>query len=99
MTQLAGEMQKAQATGCVLTYGLGRSQIAAVRYYTHVDTALLRHNPTAPCNWALVDADRWAGDHNIKLRQGWDEVSRITRLSGRKEVLILLKRTDSAAAQ
>ena len=99
MTQLAGEMQKAQATGCVLTYGLGRSQIAAVRYYTHVDTALLRHNPTAPCNWALVDADRWAGDHNIKLRQGWNEVSRITRLSGRKEVLILLKRTDSAAAQ
>lgn len=99
MTQLASEMQKNRATGCVLTYGLGRSQIAAVRYYTHVNTALLRHSPADTCSWALVDADRWAGDHNRKLRQGWSEVSRITRLSGRKEMLILLKRTDSSTVQ
>ena len=79
----------------MLTYGLGRAQIAAVRYYTNTDTALLRHSPPGRCNWALVDADRWAGDHNQKLRQGWREVSRITRLSGKKEVLILLQRSGA----
>ena len=81
----------------MLTYGLGRSQIAAVRYYTHVDTALLRRSNPSDCGWALVDADRWAGDHNRKLRQGWSEVSRITRLAGQKEVLVLLKYTGPKA--
>lgn len=99
MSQLAEQLQQNGATSCVLTYGLGRSQIAAVRYYTPVDTALLRHSAPGACNWALVDADRWAGDHNRKLRQGWAEVSRITRLSGRKEVLILLKHTSWPAPQ
>ena len=96
MQQVADSMQQSQVSQCVLTYGLGRSQIAAVRYYTRVDTALLRHSEPGACGWALVDADRWAGDHNKKLRQGWVEVSRITRLSGKKEVLILLKRSDMA---
>ena len=98
MTQLGGELRQNGATSCVLTYGLGRSQIAAVRYYTHVDTALLRRSNPGDCGWALVDADRWAGDHNRKLRQGWDEVSRITRLAGQKEVLVLLKYTGPKAA-
>ena len=97
MTQLNGELKHNGATSCVLTYGLGRSQIAAVRYYTHVDTALLRRSSPDDCSWALVDADRWAGDHNRKLRQGWNEVSRITRLAGQKEVLVLLKYTDPKA--
>ena len=95
MQQLAQNMQQNHASGCMLTYGLGRAQIAAVRYYTNTDTALLRHSPPDSCNWALVDADRWAGDHNQKLRQGWREVSRITRLSGKKEVLILLQRSGA----
>jgi hypothetical protein len=56
-----------------------------VRYYTHVDTALLRRSSPDDCSWALVDADRWAGDHNRKLRQGWNEVSRITRLAGQRK--------------
>ena len=90
-------MQQNKVNQCVLTYGLGRSQIAAVRYYTQVDTALLRHSEPGACGWALVDADRWAGDHNKKLRQGWAEVTSITRLTGKKEVLILLKRSDMAA--
>ncbi|AIJ47911.1 hypothetical protein SR914_16170 [Comamonas testosteroni] len=98
MTQLDGELRQSGATSCVLTYGLGRSQIAAVRYYTHVDTALLRRSDPRDCGWALVDADRWAGDHNRKLRQGWSEVSRITRLAGQKEVLVLLKYTGPKAA-
>ena len=91
MHQLAGQLQQNRVGTCLLTYGLGRSQIAAVRYYTSVDTALLRHSTPGQCDWAMVDADRWAGDHNRKLRQGWAEVSRITRLTGQKEVLILLK--------
>ncbi|WP_407713606.1 hypothetical protein ACJJWD_16700 [Comamonas testosteroni] len=98
MTQLDDELRQNGATSCVLTYGLGRSQIAAVRYYTHVDTALLRRSNPGDCGWALVDADRWAGDHNRKLRQGWSEVSRITRLAGQKEVLVLLKYTGPKAA-
>lgn len=96
MQQLASSMQQNRAQSCVLTYGLGRSQIAAVRYYTHVDTTLLRRSTPDVCDWALVDADRWAGDHNRQLRQGWEEVSRINRLAGKKEVLILLRRSDMA---
>ena len=98
MTQLASKMQQNQVGSCVLTYGLGRSQIAALRYYTHKDSSLLRHSTPEQCDWALVDADRWAGDHNRKLRTGWSEVSRVARLAGQKEMLILLKRSGSGAA-
>ena len=42
MQQLAQNMQQNHASACMLTYGLGRAQIAAVRYYTNTDTALLR---------------------------------------------------------
>ena len=98
MTQLASRMQQNQVGSCVLTYGLGRSQIAALRYYTHKDSSLLRHSTPEQCDWALVDADRWAGDHNRKLRTGWSEVSRVARLAGQKEMLILLKRSGSGAA-
>jgi hypothetical protein len=56
---------------------------------------LRRSNP-GDCGWALVDADRWAGDHNRKLRQGWN--GQPHHPSGRpKEVLVLLKYTGPKA--
>ncbi|WP_120969228.1 hypothetical protein [Comamonas sp. lk] len=91
MKLLAVPMQANQQQGCMLTYGLGRAQISALRYYLHVDTALLRRAKPGQCEWLVVDEDRWAGDHNQKLREGWNQVARVKRPTDRKETLLLLR--------
>lgn len=100
MEQIATRLGSAsERADCALTYGLGRAQIAALRYYTRLDTQLLRQSRPGQCQWLVVDADRWADPHSQPLRTQWTEVARVARPTERKEALVLLRRASAPAAQ
>lgn len=95
MRQIAGHMHGAPPQ-CVLTYGLGRSQIAALRYYAEVDTSFLRQARAGQCDWLVADAERWAAPGSQPVHAGWHEVARIARPTQRREALIVLRRSAPA---
>ncbi len=92
MRQVAQHLPAPSAQACVHTYGMNRAQIAALRYYTNLDTKLLLKGQADQCDWLVIDNERYQEADKTELRAHWEPVTVIKRPTGRSEELLIARR-------
>ena len=95
MRQVAQQLPAPSAQACVHTYGMNRAQIAALRYYTNLDTKLLLKGQVDQCDWLVIDNERYQEADKAELRAHWEPVTVIKRPTGRSEELLIARRKGS----
>jgi 4-amino-4-deoxy-L-arabinose transferase-like glycosyltransferase len=84
--------QQLPARGCLVTDGLSRSQLAALRVHGPW-TLPATGADTDRCNWLLVaNNDRRSANEPAPVRAGWRFVSRVQRPTDKQEFVLIYRR-------
>jgi len=81
------------APGCVATYGLGRSQLAALIY--HGGLNLASGQQSAGCDWLVADAAASPPYASVLPAREWSQVANIMRPTDRNDRVVVLRRTQA----
>ncbi|HWI80555.1 hypothetical protein [Ramlibacter sp.] len=92
-TVVRGVVRQLDQPGCIDVFGLGRGQIAALRYHGNLDVRLANRN--GDCPWRLVALQAAAAAPVAMDMHGWQLVARVRRPVDPTEDVLLYRKAGS----